>query len=73
MRTAISPKRFVPDEREYRMIVFHFPPINSIVAVTGQLIFLFDIATMVTIWLLLFSKLLKSNQLQIQTIISYFA
>jgi hypothetical protein len=33
--------------------------------VMGQLIFLLDFATMVTVGLLLFSKLLKSNQLQI--------
>jgi hypothetical protein len=48
MRTAISPKRFVPLNNEYKMIVFHLPPISSIEAVTGQFIFLPDLTIIVT-------------------------
>lgn len=54
IRTAISPKRFLPDIRKYIMIVFHFPPISWRVAVTGQFVSLITFTILVTFMLLLF-------------------
>jgi hypothetical protein len=73
MRTAISPKRLVPLNNEYKMIVFHLPPISSIEAVTGQFIFLPDLTIIVTFSLPLILMLPFRNLLQIQTIVSFFA